>query len=119
MNAQKLPAGTPGLHSELEAKPEMSSFFGCMHQAAHRKALDVLNSLGLSDSLLRVIARRQRLDKWITYGGMVSHWLKMAPMHCLNGFCNVMLNVVTIIKHELHLHALCAASTMVRLTESS
>lgn len=40
-------------------------------KAAHRKALDVLNSLGLSDSLLRVIDRRQRLDKWITYGGMV------------------------------------------------
>ena len=45
-------------------------------QAAHRKALDVLNSLGLSDSLLRVIDRRQRLDKWITYGGMVRTCLR-------------------------------------------
>ncbi|KAK9801396.1 hypothetical protein WJX73_006105 [Symbiochloris irregularis] len=40
-------------------------------KAAHRKALDILNSLGLSDSLLRVIDRRQRMDKWMTYGGMV------------------------------------------------
>ncbi len=40
-------------------------------QSAQRKALDVLNSLGLSDSLLRVIDRRQRMDKWLTYGGMV------------------------------------------------
>ncbi|CAL5225285.1 g8083 [Coccomyxa viridis] len=40
-------------------------------KSAQRKALDVLNSLGLSDSLLRVIDRRQRMDKWLTYGGMV------------------------------------------------
>ena len=40
-------------------------------QSAQRKALDILNSLGLSDSLLRVIDRRQRMDKWITYGGML------------------------------------------------
>ena len=40
-------------------------------QAVQRKVLDVLNSVGLSDALLRVIDRRQRLDKWITYGGMV------------------------------------------------
>ena len=43
----------------------------CCAQSAQRKALDVLNSLGLSDSLLRVIDRRQRMDKWITYGGML------------------------------------------------
>lgn len=40
-------------------------------KAAQRKALDVINSVGLSDSLLRVIDRRQRMDRWITYGGMV------------------------------------------------
>lgn len=43
----------------------------CGSQAAQRKVLDVLNSVGLSDALLRVIDRRQRLDRWITYGGMV------------------------------------------------
>ena len=32
----------------------------------------MLNSLGLSDGLLRVIDRRQRMDRVITYGGMVS-----------------------------------------------
>lgn len=38
---------------------------------AQRKALDVLNSLGLSNSLLRLIERRNRVDKWIKYAGMV------------------------------------------------
>lgn len=42
-----------------------------MLQSAQRKMLDLLNSVGLSDSLLRVIERRQRMDKWITYGGMI------------------------------------------------
>ena len=41
-------------------------------QAAQRRALDVINSIGLSDSLLRVIDRRQRMVRWIVYGGMVS-----------------------------------------------
>ncbi|KAL8505282.1 hypothetical protein ACS0TY_016496 [Phlomoides rotata] len=37
---------------------------------AQRKALDVLNTLGLSNSLLRLIERRNRVDKWIKYAGM-------------------------------------------------
>ena len=41
------------------------------HQSAKRKALDVLHGLGLSDSLLRVIERRQKLDAWLAYGGMI------------------------------------------------
>lgn len=40
-------------------------------QSAHRKVLDTLNSIGLSDSLLRVIDRRQTFDKLLVYGGMV------------------------------------------------
>ncbi|KAK9823145.1 hypothetical protein WJX72_000581 [[Myrmecia] bisecta] len=40
-------------------------------KSAQRKMLDVLNSVGLSDSLLRVIERRQKSDNYITYGGMV------------------------------------------------
>ena len=39
-------------------------------QAAQRKALDVLHGLGLSDSLLRVIDRRQKMDVILTYCGM-------------------------------------------------
>ncbi|KAM7526211.1 hypothetical protein LguiA_016113 [Lonicera macranthoides] len=38
---------------------------------AQRKALDVLNTLGLSNSVLRLIERRNRIDKWIKYAGMV------------------------------------------------
>ncbi len=40
-------------------------------KATHRKVLDVLNRVGLSDSLLRLVERRQRLDKLLVYGGMV------------------------------------------------
>ena len=31
----------------------------------------MLHRVGLSDSLLRVIERRQRMDKIVVYGGMV------------------------------------------------
>ena len=39
-------------------------------KATHRKVLDVLNRVGLSDSVLRLAERRQRLDKVLAYGGM-------------------------------------------------
>lgn len=37
---------------------------------AQRKALDILNTVGLSNSVLKIIERRHRLDKWISYIGM-------------------------------------------------
>lgn len=37
----------------------------------HKKVLDVLNSTGLGDSLLRLIERRQKMDAMLTYGGMI------------------------------------------------
>ncbi|KAG9452077.1 hypothetical protein H6P81_004981 [Aristolochia fimbriata] len=37
---------------------------------AQRKALDVLNTVGLSNSVLKLIERRHRVDKWIAYFGM-------------------------------------------------
>ncbi|CAI0433181.1 unnamed protein product [Linum tenue] len=37
---------------------------------AQRKALDVLNTVGLSNSVLRLIERRNRVDTWIKYFGM-------------------------------------------------
>jgi Golgi SNAP receptor complex protein 2 len=40
-------------------------------KATHRKVLDVLNRVGLGETLLRLIERRQRMDIWTTYGGMV------------------------------------------------
>jgi Golgi SNAP receptor complex protein 2 len=39
-------------------------------KATHRKVLDVLNAVGLSDSVLRLAERRQRMDQLIVYGGM-------------------------------------------------
>ncbi|KAF5728964.1 membrin-11 [Tripterygium wilfordii] len=39
-------------------------------KSAQRKALDVLNTVGLSNSVLRLIERRNRVDRWIKYVGM-------------------------------------------------
>ena len=44
-------------------------------QKAHRKVLDVLNSVGLGETLLKLIERRQRMDIYMTYGGMVGGWV--------------------------------------------
>jgi Golgi SNAP receptor complex protein 2 len=41
-------------------------------KATHRKVLDVLNTVGLSDSVLRLVERRHRLDKILVYGGMIT-----------------------------------------------
>ncbi|XP_020106225.1 membrin-11-like [Ananas comosus] len=38
---------------------------------AQRKALDILNTVGLSNSVLKLIERRHRVDKWIAYAGMI------------------------------------------------
>ncbi|KAF9616359.1 hypothetical protein IFM89_029613 [Coptis chinensis] len=37
---------------------------------AQRKALDTLNTIGLSNSVLKLIERRHRVDKWVAYTGM-------------------------------------------------
>ncbi|XP_050204509.1 membrin-11-like [Mercurialis annua] len=47
---------------------------------AQRKALDVLNTVGLSNSVLRLIERRNRVDKWIKYMGML---ITLAVMYFL------------------------------------
>ncbi|XP_039137776.1 membrin-11-like [Dioscorea cayenensis subsp. rotundata] len=39
---------------------------------AQRKALDILNTVGLSNSVLKLIERRHRVDKWVAYGGMIA-----------------------------------------------
>ncbi|XP_010248212.1 PREDICTED: membrin-11-like [Nelumbo nucifera] len=38
---------------------------------AQRKALDILNTVGLSNTVLKLVERRHRTDKWIAYTGMV------------------------------------------------
>lgn len=40
-------------------------------KSAHRKALDVLNTAGISNRVLRLIERRNRVDQWIKYAGMI------------------------------------------------
>lgn len=36
-----------------------------------RKAFDILNSLGIANTLMKIVERRDGTDKWIVYGGMV------------------------------------------------
>jgi Golgi SNAP receptor complex protein 2 len=36
-----------------------------------RKAFDILNSLGIANSLMKAVEGRDGVDKWIVYGGMV------------------------------------------------
>ncbi|KAK3405257.1 hypothetical protein EUGRSUZ_K01520 [Eucalyptus grandis] len=38
---------------------------------AQRRALDILNTVGLSNSVLKLIERRHHVDKWIKYAGMI------------------------------------------------
>ena len=45
-------------------------------QDAQRKALDIINSVGLGDSVLKMIEKRQRGDIYLVLGGMVSAPLK-------------------------------------------
>jgi hypothetical protein len=33
--------------------------------------MDVINSVGLGETLLKLIERRQRVDIWLVHGGMV------------------------------------------------
>ena len=40
-------------------------------KGAHKKVLDVANTLGLSNTVLRLIERRSAQDKFILYGGMI------------------------------------------------
>ncbi|CAI7895811.1 unnamed protein product [Closterium sp. NIES-53] len=40
-------------------------------QSAQRRALDMLNYVGLSDTVLKKINRRQLVDRAISYGGML------------------------------------------------
>jgi hypothetical protein len=61
--------------SSLKARPHPQTLHN-LHavffspQAAHKKVLDVANMLGLSNDLIRIIERREGVDKLIVYGGM-------------------------------------------------
>lgn len=46
--------------------------FGCHLQKAQKKMLDVINSVGLSSSVLKMIERRHKNDLYLALGGMVS-----------------------------------------------
>lgn len=40
-------------------------------KTAHKRALDIVTSLGLSSSIMRLVERRTTADKILVYGGMV------------------------------------------------
>lgn len=39
-------------------------------KSIQRKVFDILNLLGVSNSIMRVVERRENVDKWIVFGGM-------------------------------------------------
>mmetsp|Transcript_9991 Transcript_9991/g.16083 ORF Transcript_9991/g.16083 Transcript_9991/m.16083 type:complete len:216 (-) Transcript_9991:38-685(-) len=43
---------------------------GSILKSAHRKVLDVANTLGLSNSLIKMIERRENMDKILVFAGM-------------------------------------------------
>ncbi len=57
--------------SPAERAGRARTFGRSLTQAAQRKAMDMLHSIGLGETLLKLIERRQRMDIWLTYGGMV------------------------------------------------
>lgn len=74
---------TQAMHSIRNSSRELAnasalgeSILSSMHgqrerlKNAQRKALDVLNTVGISNSVLRLIERRNRVDQWIKYAGM-------------------------------------------------
>lgn len=40
-------------------------------KSAHKKVLDLMNTLGLTNTVMRLIERRTYQDKFILYGGMI------------------------------------------------
>ena len=52
-------------------------------KSAHKRALDIITSLGLSSSLMRVIERRTTADKILVYGGMVCVLVLVAVVYWL------------------------------------
>ncbi|KAJ8434605.1 hypothetical protein Cgig2_025031 [Carnegiea gigantea] len=49
-------------------------------KSAQRKLLDILNTVGLSNSVLRLIERRNRVDTWIKYAGMLLTFIVLMMM---------------------------------------
>eukprot|EP00053_Salpingoeca_punica_P009727 m.87555 g.87555 ORF g.87555 m.87555 type:complete len:216 (+) comp15132_c0_seq1:407-1054(+) len=44
---------------------------GTVLKRAHRRVLDMLNTLGLSNTVMRLIEQRGTQDRWILWGGMI------------------------------------------------
>ncbi|EHA8590899.1 Membrin [Cocos nucifera] len=55
---------------ELNGCEDWGACYGSLR--AQRKALDILNTVGLSNSVLKLIERRHRVDKWIAYAGPIA-----------------------------------------------
>jgi Golgi SNAP receptor complex protein 2 len=61
-------------------KDTLSSLVGQKEslKGIQRKAFDILNSLGIANSLMRAVERRDSVDAYIVYAGMVATLLLMA-----------------------------------------
>lgn len=63
----------PCHHTYNIQMPEyLASLAALALQKAQKKMLDVINSVGLGESVLKMIERRHRADLYLALGGMVS-----------------------------------------------
>lgn len=51
-------------------------------KSVQRKVFDILNYLGLSNTIIRVVERRDSVDKWIVYGGMALILILLIFVYC-------------------------------------
>jgi len=51
-------------------------------KSVHRKVHDILNYLGLSNTIMRTVERRDAVDKWIVFGGMALIILLLVLVYC-------------------------------------
>jgi golgi SNAP receptor complex member 2 len=58
-----LTAGQETLHELLSQKDRL--------KGVQRRVLDIMGYLGVSASIMKAVERREAVDKWIVYGGMM------------------------------------------------
>ncbi len=51
-------------------------------KSVKRKLFDILNYLGLSNTIIRVVEKRDYVDKFIVYGGMIVITLLLILVYC-------------------------------------
>uniref|UniRef100_A0A3Q7GIZ3 Membrin n=1 Tax=Solanum lycopersicum TaxID=4081 RepID=A0A3Q7GIZ3_SOLLC len=59
------------LNLVMKQDNQMLALLFTLIKRTQRKALDVRNTVGISNSVIRLIEKRNRVDRWIKYAGMI------------------------------------------------